>query len=86
MLHRFLETVWTGDGQSLFDLAHKLELSADMVLEMAKELTHRGYLQEMGSDCDQPHPGCPDCAINQNCQVIFRHWVLTEKGRSVLVS
>jgi DNA-binding Lrp family transcriptional regulator len=84
MLHRFLDTIQAGDVQSLMEIAHKLDISPAMVLQMAKQLTEKGYLQEIGSDCDEPQPGCSDCAVNSACQVIVRHWFLTEKGRSAI--
>jgi predicted ArsR family transcriptional regulator len=84
MLHRFLETIQAGDVQSLQEIAHTMDISPDMVLQMAKELTNKGYLQEIGSDCDMPQKGCPDCPIKNTCQIIVRHWFLTEKGRAVV--
>jgi hypothetical protein len=86
MLHRFLETIQAGEVQSLMEIARTLDISPDMVLRMAKEMTNKGYLQEIGSDCEEPQQGCPDCPVNQNCQVIVRHWFLTEKGRSAVSS
>jgi DNA-binding Lrp family transcriptional regulator len=84
MLHRFLDTIQAGDIQSLQEIARKLDISLVMVLQMAKELTDRGYLQEINSDCEQPEAGCPDCVVSSNCQIVVRHWFLTEKGRSAL--
>ena len=84
MLHRFLDTIQAGDVQSLLEIARKLDISPEMVLQMAKELTNKGYLQEIGADCDEPQQGCSDCAVNTSCQVIVRHWFLTEKGRAAV--
>jgi DNA-binding Lrp family transcriptional regulator len=84
MLHSFLDTIQAGDVQSLQEIAHKLDISPGMVLQMAKQLTDRGYLQEIGSDCGEPQPGCSDCAVTSSCQVAVRHWFLTEKGRSAV--
>jgi DNA-binding Lrp family transcriptional regulator len=81
MLHQFLETIHAGEVQSLLEIANKMGISPDMVLQMAKELTSKGYLQEIGADCEEPHNGCPDCAVNSTCQVFVKHWFLTEKGR-----
>jgi hypothetical protein len=86
MLHRFLETIWEGDVQSLSEIAHRLDISQGMVLQIAKDLTHKGYLQEIGSDCNEPQPGCPDCPVNSSCQTLTRHWFLTEKGRAAVFS
>jgi DNA-binding Lrp family transcriptional regulator len=84
MLHQLLETIQAGEVQSLLELARKLNISPGMVLQMAKDLAARGYLQEMGADCNEPEKGCPDCSVNSTCQVIVRHWFLTEKGRALL--
>jgi len=84
MLHRFLATIQVGEVQSLLEIARKLGISPDMVLQMAKELTNKGYLQEIGADCEAPQKGCPDCPINSTCQVIVKHWFLTEKGRTAV--
>ena len=84
MLHRFLATIQTGEVQSLLEIARKLGISPDMVLQMAKELTNKGYLQEIGADCDDPQKGCPDCPASSACQVIIKHWFLTEKGRAAV--
>ena len=86
MLHRFLETIRAGEVQSLLEIARTLDISPDMVLQMAKELTNKGYMQEIGADCDKPQKGCSDCPVNSGCQVIVRHWFLTEKGRTVVSS
>jgi DNA-binding Lrp family transcriptional regulator len=84
MLHRFLDTLNAGDVQSLLEIARTMDISPDMVLQIAKELTNKGYLQEIGADCNEPQPGCSDCAVNASCQVAVRHWFLTEKGRKTV--
>ena len=86
MLHRFLETIQAGDVQRLMEIARTMDISPDMVLQMAKELTNKGYLQEIGADCTEPQKGCPDCPVNSTCQVVVKHWFLTEKGRTVVSS
>jgi hypothetical protein len=86
MLRRFLETIQAGDVQSLQEIARRLGISLGMVLQMAKELTAKGYLQELGSDCAEPQQGCSDCAANHGCQVAVRHWFLTDKGRAAVSS
>jgi len=82
MLNRFLETIQAGEVQSLLEIAHRLDISPDMVLQMAKELTNKGYLQEISADCEEPQKGCSDCPVNSACQGFVRHWFLTEKGRT----
>jgi hypothetical protein len=84
MLHHFLETIQAGEVQSLLEIAHRMDISPDMVLQIAKDLTNRGYLQEINPDCEEPQKGCSGCSVNSACQVIVRHWVLTEKGRTAL--
>ena len=86
MLHRFLETIQAGEVQSLLEIAHSMGISPDMVFKMAQELTDKGYLQEIGENCEGPPKGCPDCPVNSNCQVIVRHWFLSEKGRAAVSS
>jgi DNA-binding Lrp family transcriptional regulator len=84
MLQRFLDAIQAGDVQSLQEIARKLDISIGMVLQMAKQLTEMGYLEEMGSDCNEPAQGCPDCAVSSSCQAVVRHWFLTAKGRAAV--
>jgi DNA-binding Lrp family transcriptional regulator len=86
MLHRFLKEIQAGDVQSLLEIARKMGISPDLVLQMADELTHAGYLKEIGADCEGSEKGCPDCPINPTCQVIVRQWFLTEKGRAAVAN
>lgn len=86
MLHRFLETIQAGDVQSLAEIARTMDISPDMVLQMAQELTNKGYLQEIGTNCDEPQKGCPDCPVNSTCQGFVKHWFLTKKGKTVVSS
>ena len=86
MLHRFLKTIWDGEVQSLLEIARTLDISQEMVLQIAKELTNKGYLQEIGADCNEPPKGCSDCPVNASCQTPVRHWFLTEKGRAAVLS
>ena len=37
-------------------------------------------------DCEEPQKGCPDCPVNNTCQVIVKHWFLTEKGRAAIAA
>ena len=86
MLRRFLETIQAGKVQSLQEMASTMGISLEMVLQIAKELTDKGYLQEIGADCDEPQKGCSDCPANRGCHAAVRHWFLTEKGRSAVSS
>lgn len=85
MFHQFLEIVQTGHVQSLLEVAQKMSISPDMVLQIAEDLTNRGYLQEIGGDCDVPQNACSDCPASSACQRIIRHWFLTEKGRTAII-
>lgn len=84
MLRRFLETIQAGDVQSLQEIARTLGVSLAMVLQMAKELTAKGYLQEIGADCEEPQIGCADCPVSSGCHEAVRHWFLTDKGRAAV--
>ncbi len=83
MLHRFLKTIQAGEVQSLLEISQSMDISPDMALQIAKELTGKGYLQEIGTDCEEHQKACTECPVNTGCQVIVRHWFLTEKGRTV---
>ncbi|HMD89188.1 MAG TPA: hypothetical protein VKF38_08495 [Anaerolineaceae bacterium] len=84
MFRRFLETIQAGDVQSLLEIARKMDISQDMVLQIAIDLTNKGYLEEIGADCNEPQKGCSDCPVSNDCQAIVRHWFLTEKGRNAV--
>ena len=86
MLRRFLETIQAGDVQSLQEMARSLGISLAMVLQMAKELTDKGYLQEIGADCEEPQTGCADCPVSSGCHEVIRQWFLTEKGKAAVSS
>jgi DNA-binding Lrp family transcriptional regulator len=78
--------VRTGEVQSLLEIARSMDISPDMALQIMQELTKKGYLEEIGTDCEQPQKGCSDCPLNSTCQETVRRWFLTEKGRSVISS
>jgi hypothetical protein len=84
MLHDFLKTIRDGEVQSLLEISRSLRISPTMALQMADDLSRKGYLQEMGVDCGTPQSGCSDCPAGSNCQVMTRHWFLTEKGRAAI--
>lgn len=70
--------------QSLLEIARTMDIPPDMVLQIAKELTNKGYLQEIGADCNVPQNACSDCPASSACQAIIRHWFLTEKGQAAV--
>jgi hypothetical protein len=89
MLQRFLRTMQTGEAQSLPEMAREMGLSPEMVLQILQDLTHKGYLLEIGADCAAPQGddfrgGCSDCPAHSSCQVNIRQWFLTEKGRAAV--
>ena len=86
MLHRFLATIQAGEMQSLLEIARKMNISAGMVVQMATELTKKGYLQELGMGCDLPQKGCSDCSVYSGCQISVRNWALTDKGKAAIES
>lgn len=84
MLHRFLKIIQTGKVESLLEIARSLKISPEMALLIAKDLTSKGYLQEINSDCDVHLGECSDCPASKGCQEGARHWFLTEKGQSAV--
>jgi DNA-binding Lrp family transcriptional regulator len=84
MLHQFLQIVQAEKVESLLEIARSLKISPDMALRIAKDLTTKGYLQEIRPDCDEHQEVCSDCPSSQGCQVLTRHWFLTEKGKKVV--
>ena len=44
MFHQFLQIVRSGAVQSQFEIAEKLNISPEMVVQIARDLTARGYL------------------------------------------
>lgn len=85
MFYQFLEIVQNGQVQSLLEVAQKMSISPDMVLQIAKDLSNRGYLQEIGGDCNSSQNICSECPAGSACPSITRHWFLTEKGRTAIM-
>lgn len=86
MLHQFLKIVQVEKVESLLGIAQSLKISPEMALQIAKDLTSKGYLQETHADCDMHQEACSDCPASKGCQVIVRHWFLTEKGETAVSS
>ena len=84
MLHSFLKTIRDGEVQSLLEISRTMNISMEMTLRMANELAGKGYLQEIGADCGMPQTACSDCPAGSGCQVLTRHWFLTEKGKAAI--
>jgi len=60
-----------------------MEISANLALQIASELTRKGYLQEIGVDCQEGQAGCEDCPEINDCHTTLKSWFLTEKGKKV---
>jgi hypothetical protein len=86
VLYQFLKIVQTEKVESLLGIAQSLKISPEMALQIAKDLTSKGYLQETHVDCDMHQVACSDCPASKGCQVIVRHWFLTEKGKTAVSS
>jgi hypothetical protein len=81
MLHEFLKAIRDGEVQSLLEIARTLQIPPALAYQMVEDLTRKGYLQELGTDCSTPQAGCSDCPAGSNCQVLTRRWFLTAKGK-----
>ena len=86
MLHQFLKIIETEEVESLLEIARSLKISPEMALQIAKDLTSKGYLQEIRANCDVHQEACSGCPVSKGCQVIVRHWFLTEKGKTAVSS
>jgi hypothetical protein len=81
MLYKFLKTIWDGEVHSSMEISRALQITPAMALQLADDLTRKGYLQELGADCSTPQAACTDCPAGSNCQALTRVWFLTEKGK-----
>jgi hypothetical protein len=88
MLYQFLQIIQKGDFQSHLDIAKQMAISPLMAVQIARELTRKGYLEEMGGACnpDPVQPVCTGCGASSACQTAFSLWSLTEKGRQAVIS
>jgi hypothetical protein len=84
MLYKFLKTLQNEEAQNLPEIAQVMHISLDMALKIADDLSSRGYLQEIGTACDMNQKSCSGCSLSRGCQVVARHWFLTEKGRNAI--
>ncbi len=88
MLQQFLHIVSQGSVQSQFEIAEKMGISPDMALQVARELTNKGYLKGAVEACDNTQSGgsCSGCPMGSSCHINVQSWVLTEKGEKVVRS
>jgi hypothetical protein len=84
MMRKFLKIINDGGMLSLLEIARRLTISPDLVLQMAQDLAARGYLDEIGGSCETTQVGCTGCPAVSACQTPFRQWSITQKGERVL--
>jgi hypothetical protein len=78
---RMLRLLSEGGIRSTAELARRLEVSEGLVGLMMEDLTRRGYLASLGSDCST---GCGSCGLATACGTTGKSapvLTLTEKGR-----
>ena len=84
MLHQLLNIIQIGEVHNLGEIAQSMNISAAMALQIIKELTQKGYLQEINADCSESKNACSDCPANNGCHALIRQWLLTEKGKTIV--
>jgi hypothetical protein len=80
MLQRVLALIRSGEAGTTLEIASRLGVSPTLVLQMAEELTRKGYLAEASPGCQEDQSGCSDCSSTGACHLQSRHWALTQKG------
>ena len=85
MFTKFLQIVKSGEIQSQLEIARKMQVSPAMVVEIARELTKKGYLSEYNEACHAQDTNCLSCGVSAACQIIGRTWSLTEKGEKAVL-
>jgi hypothetical protein len=88
MLQQFLEILSSGSVHTQLEIARRLNISPDMVLTIARDLTARGYLEESSGDasCCSSDNACSGCPVSSGCHSSPHLWFLTEKGEKALAS
>ncbi len=93
MFYQFLRLIEKGGFQSQLDIARQMAISPGMVLQLARDLAQRGYLQEARlqeacGDCaaEAAEHACSGCAASSACHIAFNLWSLTEKGKQAVHS
>ncbi len=84
MMVQFLKIIQKGEIQSQLEIAQQLKVSPEMVVEIARDLTRRGYLSEYNAECYSEDAACNSCSVSNACHVMGRTWSLTEKGTRYL--
>lgn len=80
MLHRLLTLIRSGGAGTTLDIAAHMGVPPALVLQMAEELTRKGYLAEASPGCQEVQAGCSECSSTGACHLQARQWVLTQKG------
>jgi hypothetical protein len=88
MIYNFLQMIEKGGYQSHLEIARRMAISPVLVMQIARDITRRGYLEETGGSCDvdPAQPVCSGCAASSACQTAFSLWSLTAKGRQAVSS
>jgi DNA-binding Lrp family transcriptional regulator len=84
MFRQFLVIIDKGEILSHLEIAQQMGITPTMVVEIAKELTRRGYLSEYSADCHAAKASCNGCDVSAACQIMGRTWSLTDKGKNYL--
>jgi hypothetical protein len=84
MLQQLLQVVHEGKLHNQFEIARKIGVTPALVLQMAQDLTTKGYLKGTVDECRTETQVCSGCPVNHTCQSRVNYWVLTEKGMKVL--
>ena len=85
MFTQFLQIVKQGEMQSHLEIARQMQVTPAMVVEIARELTKRGYLSEYNEACHALDTNCLSCGVSSACQIMGRTWSLTEKGQKAVL-
>lgn len=86
MLGEMLRLLGRGGIRSTAELARELHVSEDLARLMVEDLTRRGYLAALQTDCAS---GCAGCALADACArpsgtAAFPVLALTTKGREAI--
>lgn len=79
MLEEILRIVSKKGSNSLQDIARKLDINKELLLQMIEDLERGGYLKLLEEKC---HSECETCSYANSCVTTSYNkiWSLTEKG------
>ena len=80
MLERLLGILVQGGAVSYGDLARRVGVEQELVVQMVEHLVTLGYLRPAVESCGEK---CRACSLEQSCSsgVPDHTWTLTDKGR-----